>query len=91
MVKAGIPLVDKLGRPVGIHTFRRTFVSQLQKAGVHSPVIMQLARHKSLRLTDSTDTDTTLLPLQEGLETLAPIAAQNAATFAPCSSPRFSG
>ena len=91
MVKAGIPLIDKLGRPVGIHTFRRTFISQLQKAGVHPRVIMQLARHKSLRLTDSTYTDTTLLPLSEGIEFLAPIAAQPVGAISPRSSPRFSG
>lgn len=91
MEKAGIPLIDKLGRPVGIHTFRRTFISQLQKAGVHPRVIMQLARHKSLRLTDSTYTDTTLLPLAEGIEALAPIAAQTVVSIYPRSSPRFSG
>ena len=91
MVKAGIPVIDKLGRPVGIHTFRRTFISQLQKAGVHSRVIMQLARHKSLRMTDSTYTDTTLLPLAEGIESLAPIAAQIVVPISPRSSPRFSG
>ena len=91
MVKAGIPLIDKLGRPVGIHTFRRTFISQLQKAGVHPRVIMQLARHKSLRLTDSTYTDTTLLPLAEGIEALAPIAKQIVIPISPRSSPCFSG
>lgn len=91
LVKAGIPLIDKLGRPVGIHTFRRTFISQLQRAGVHPRVIMQLARHKSLRLTDSTYTDTTLLPLTEGIESLAPIAEQTVVAISPCSSPRISG
>ena len=91
MVKAGIPLIDKLGRPVGIHTFRRTFISQLQKAGVHPRVIMQLARHKSLRLTDTTYTDTTLLPLAEGIESLAHIASQTVVTISPRSSPRNSG
>jgi integrase len=91
MVKAGIPLIDKLGRPVGIHTFRRTFISQLQKAQVHPRVIMQLARHKSLRLTDTTYTDTTLLPLAEGIESLAPIAQQIVIPISPRSSPCFSG
>ncbi len=85
MIKAGIPLNDKLGRPAGIHTFRRTFITLLQKAGIHSRVIMQLARHKSLRLTDWTYTDTTKLPLQEGIETLAAMGAS------PLSSPLISG
>jgi integrase len=84
MVKAGIPLKDKLGRPAGIHTFRRTFISHLQKRAVHSRVIMQLARHKSLRLTDWTYTDTTQLPLTEGVESLAGMAS-------PRSSPLNSG
>ncbi len=84
MVKAGIPLKDRLGRPAGIHTFRRTFISHLQKRAVHSRVIMQLARHKSLRMTDWTYTDATQLPLAEGIESLASMAA-------PRSSPRNSG
>jgi hypothetical protein len=83
MARVGIPLKDSLGRPVGIHTFRRTFISQLQKHGVHSRVIMQLARHKSLRLTDWTYTDTTKLPLAEGIESLAAMAAP----ATPCGSP----
>ena len=91
MMKSGIPVIDALGRPVGIHTFRRTFISQLQRAGVHPRVIMQLARHKSLRLTDWTYTDTTMLPLVEGVETLAPIAAELAPSPSPCSSPLKSG
>ncbi len=45
---------------------------------------MQLARHKSLRMTDWTYTDTTQLPLTEGVETLAALAA-------PRSSPLNSG
>ena len=47
-------------------------------------MIKQLARHKSLRLTDWTYTDTTELPLQEGIDKLSAIAS-------PRSSPRFSG
>ncbi len=87
MVKAGIPLQDKLDRPAGIHTFRRTFISHLQKRGVPSRVIMQLARHKSLRLTDWTYTDTTKLPLAKGIESLAQLAG----SANPCRSPCFSG
>lgn len=85
MGKAGIPLVDQLGRPTGIHTFRRTFITLLQKRGVHPRVIMQLARHKSLRLTNWTYTDTTMLPLVENVEKLAAVAGS------PRSSPLFFG
>lgn len=84
MVKAGIPLKDKQGRPAGIHTFRRTFITFLQNTDMHSRVMKQLARHKSLRLTDWTYTDTTKLPLQDGIDKLAALAS-------PRSSPRFSG
>lgn len=92
MVKTGIPLEDKLGRPAGFHTFRRSLISHLQKRGVHSRVIMQLARHKSLRLTDWTYTDTTMLPLAEGIETLAGIATeQKSSPGYPCPSPLKSG
>jgi hypothetical protein len=85
MGKAGIPLIDQLDRPAGIHTFRRTFISLLQKLGVHPRIIMQLARHKSLRLTNWTYTDTTMLPLVENVEKLAALAGS------PRSSPLFSG
>jgi len=71
MERAGIKLVDEYGRSAGFHTFRRTFITLLQRRGVHPRIIMQLARHKSLRLTDWTYTDSTKLPLTEGLETLA--------------------
>lgn len=84
MQLAGVPLLDSLERPAGIHTFRRTFISQLQKAEVHSRVIAQLARHKSLRMTDWKYTDTTLLPLSAGMEKLSHLAAS------PRISPRFS-
>jgi integrase len=87
MEAAGIPLVDKLGRPVGIHTFRRSFISHLQKRGVHSRVIMQLARHKSLSLTDWTYTDTTKLPLADGIASLT----QMVGSASPLSSPLKSG
>jgi hypothetical protein len=84
MVKANSPLKDKEGRPAGIHTFRRKFITLLQNTDAHSRVIKQQARHKSLRLTDWTYTDTTKLPLQEGIDKLTAIAS-------PRSSPRFSG
>ncbi len=88
MVKAGIPLLDKEGRPAGIHTFRRTFIVLLHNRVTLPRVVKQLARHKSLRLTDWTYTDTTKLPLKEGIETLAALARQ---TTSPRSSPLKSG
>ncbi len=85
--KAGIQHQDDLGRAAGFHTFRRTFISHLQKRGVHSRVIMQLARHKSLRMTDVTYTDATQLPLREGIETLANLVKAGTPNLAPVSLP----
>jgi len=73
-VKAGVALKDEHGRKAGFHTFRRTFITLLQNARVPSRVIAQLARHKSLRLTDYTYTDATKLPLREGVEALSWLA-----------------
>jgi integrase len=70
MARASISEKDNLGRSVGFHTFRRTFITALQKRNVPSRVIMQLARHKSLRFTDFTYTDATQLALTEGIEAL---------------------
>jgi len=92
-VKAGIADKDELGRPAAFHTFRRTFISHLQKRGIHPRVIMQLARHKSLRMTNEKYTDATQLPLREGIESLAELAqigSTKSATL-PLSSPLKSG
>lgn len=91
--KAGIKAKDDLGRPAGFHTFRRTFITHLQKRKIHPRVIMQLARHKSLRMTDVTYTDATQLPLREGIESLASLAKIGPVNPAPAplSSPLKSG
>jgi integrase len=60
---ANIDLIDKYGRPLGFHTFRRTFITMLQKMGLPPRVVMQLARHKNPNLTNWTYTDTTKLDL----------------------------
>ena len=72
--RAGIQVKDDLGRVGGFHTFRRTFITLLQCKVMPARVLKQLARHKSLRLTDYTYTDTTKLPLRDGIEMLADIA-----------------
>ncbi len=91
--KAGISPKDEHGRKAGFHTFRRTFITLLQNARVPSRVIMQLARHKSLRLTDWTYTDATKLPLREAVETLARFAStpQNGLESHPQPPPLKSG
>ncbi len=68
LAKAGIPLEDELGRPIGFHTFRRTFITRGQRAGIPPRILQQLARHKSLHLTNEVYTDVTKLDLRGALE-----------------------
>lgn len=58
-----IPHLDELGRRVDFHSLRHTFNTMLQRAGVPPRVIMELMRHSDLRLSSTTYTDTTCLPL----------------------------
>jgi integrase len=69
-VKAGIELVDECNRPIGFHTFRRTFISLLHASGVAPRTVMQLARHRSLDLTNWVYTDTTKLGTDLAIEKL---------------------
>jgi hypothetical protein len=83
------PYPDDLGRPAAFHTFRRTFISVLQDAGVSQRIIMQLARHKSPPLTNWVYTDSTKLDLHGAVEKLGGILA--VPPTSPQSSPLFSG
>jgi len=68
--KANVALVDEYARGAGFHTFRRTFITLLQKQNTAPRIIQELARHKSLNLTNNVYTDTTKLPLFEAVEKL---------------------
>ena len=65
-----IPYLDELGRRVDFHALRHTFATMLQRAGVPPRVIMELMRHSDLRLSSTTYTDTTCLPLHAEAEKL---------------------
>ncbi len=65
-----IPYLDELGRRVDFHALRHTFATMLQRAGVPPRVIMELMRHSDLRLSSTTYTDTTCLPLYAEAEKL---------------------
>lgn len=58
-----IAVCDDLGRIVDFHALRHTFGSMLALAGIPPRVAMELMRHSDMRLTQSTYTDATLLPL----------------------------
>lgn len=61
LAKAGIPLHDAQGRKAVFHSLRKTFGTNLAKAGVPSRVAMTLMRHSDRRLTDRIYTDENLL------------------------------
>ena len=79
----GIPYLDELGRRVDFHSLRHTFCTMLQRAGVPPRVIMELMRQSDLRLSSTTYTDTTCLPLFDEIGKLG--------TFfpSPLASPKF--
>ena len=87
--KAGIDILDELKRPMGFHTFRRTFISLLHASGVAPRTVMQLARHRSLDLTNWTYTDTTKLGTDVAIEKLGGLLFDSSGL--PRSSPLFSG
>jgi len=90
--KAGIPYKDGLDRTIGFHTFRRTFITLLQKLEVPSRVIAKLARHKSLNFTDYLYTDATQLPDRQKIEVLGNLNLTPASQrfFAPQIAPQKS-
>lgn len=67
---AGIAAVDSRGRELELHSFRRTFATMLNSAGVAPRVAMELMRHSDIRLTLGTYNDSVLLPLTDALHQL---------------------
>jgi integrase len=59
--KAGVPYKDAQGRYADFHSLRKTFGTNLQKAGVPSRVAMKAMRHSDRRLTDKIYTDENML------------------------------
>lgn len=58
------------GKKVDFHAFRKTFITNLQRAGVHRRVAMELARHSDSRLTDQVYTDESALLTVDAIESL---------------------
>jgi integrase len=63
LVSAGIPFQDNSGRRIDLHALRETFCTNLSVAGVYPRVAMELMRHRDIRQTMKTYTDTAHLPL----------------------------
>jgi len=68
--KAGIAYVDERGRVGDFHSLRKTFCTNLARAGVASRVAMSLMRHSDRRLTDEVYTDENLLGTGKAIEAL---------------------
>src|ERR1017187_1140998 len=79
--KAGIPFRDVLGRSTDFHSLRKTFGTNLARAGVPSRVAMALMRHSDRRLTDKIYTDENLLGTWAAFDTL-PNYAERASQIA---------
>src|SRR5262249_35726296 len=48
---AGIPFSDAEGRICDFHALRHSYITLLQRSGVHPKVAQELARHSDIRLT----------------------------------------
>lgn len=68
--KAGISYIDERGRVGDFHSLRKTFCTNLARAGVASRVAMSLMRHSDRRLTDEVYTDENLLGTGSAVEAL---------------------
>ncbi|MFY9923552.1 MAG: tyrosine-type recombinase/integrase [Opitutaceae bacterium] len=72
--RAGIPFKDNLGRRVDLHALRETFCTNLSASGVYPRVAMELMRHRDIRQTMKTYTDTAHLPLAAAVAGLPMLA-----------------
>ena len=67
---AGIPKKDDRGRTVDVHSFRTTFASHLNRAGVAPRTAQAALRHSSIDLTMNVYTDPRLLDVAGALNAL---------------------
>ncbi len=68
---AGIPFVDEKNEYADFHALRKTFGTELAKAGVPFRVAMELMRHSDPNLTAKTYTDAGMLPVWDAVAGLA--------------------
>lgn len=76
--RAGIAKRDARGRTVDFHSFRMTFTTFLQVAGVDRRLVMEVARHKDSRLTDLVYTDAERLDLRGAVNSLPVLLSESA-------------
>ena len=69
-VEAGVPKVDRYGRTMGFHCFRRMVATELARQRVNPKVAQELLGHSDVLTTMRHYTDTKLLASSEPLESL---------------------
>ena len=69
--EAGIQKRNPQGHQVDFHALRHTYCTNLKRAGVSEAVAMELMRHHDPRLTAKVYTDSSQLPLAEGVAKLS--------------------
>jgi integrase len=67
---AGIPYQNERGEYADFHSLRKTFGTELAKAGVVTRVAMELMRHSDAKLTTRIYTDSGLLPIWDAVGAL---------------------
>jgi len=71
--RAGIPYVDERGHYADFHALRKTFITNLSRAGVSPKTAQLLARHSDINLTMNTYTMLGLCDQASAVESLPPI------------------
>lgn len=70
--KAGIPVVDEIGRKLDFHALRNTFATNLARSGVSQRLAQELMRHSDPNLTAKVYTDANQLLLCDSQTELEP-------------------
>ena len=84
---AGIPYKDEQGRVADFHSLRHTLATNLARAGVPPRMAMAIMRHSDMRLTNTTYTDASQLPIAEAVKKLPTFGAVK--TNAPGNAPKL--
>lgn len=67
---ADVPFIDDQGQRIDFHALRKTYCTNLARAGVNPWIAMKLMRHSDIHLTTKVYTDAGKLPLRESLDRL---------------------
>jgi integrase/recombinase XerC len=71
--RAGVPYIDERGHYADFHSLRKTFITNLSRAGVSPKMAQILARHSDINLTMNTYTMLGVVDQTAAIEALPPI------------------